>query len=90
MDTAAEGLFMKTVLVFLGLDDLKLEVKTDSSACIGVCMRSGCGKIRHLELRSLWLQQRVARNVAEHNFEVAFAAVKPGHMQRVQRRGKKK
>ena len=60
VDTACESLFMKQVLQFLDVD-CRLEVHTDSSACIGVAMRSGCGRIRHLETRSLWLQQRVAR-----------------------------
>ena len=43
----------------LGL--LDLELLSDSSSAIGVAIRRGVGKIRHLETGSLWLQQAVAQ-----------------------------
>ena len=49
---------MQKVLLFLGIDSA-VEVHTDSSACIGIALRSGCGRVRHLETISLWLQQQV-------------------------------
>ena len=61
VDVACEGLlFMQKVLSFLGVP-VALEVHTDSSACIGIAMRSGSGRMRHIETRSLWLQQQVAK-----------------------------
>ena len=35
-------------------------VKTDSSACSGILHREGCGKVKHLETRQLWVQGHVA------------------------------
>ena len=32
---------------------------TDSSAAIGVCHRQGLGKLRHLAVQDLWIQQAV-------------------------------
>ena len=33
---------------------------TDASAAIGIASRRGLGKVRHVEVSQLWLQQRVA------------------------------
>ena len=45
------------------LEDLgvKLPVRlwTDSTATMGICGRQGLGKLRHVDTRSLWIQQRV-------------------------------
>ena len=37
-----------------------LELKTDASAAVGVCQRSGAGRVKHLEIKQLWLQGKVA------------------------------
>jgi len=49
-------------------------VKTDSSACNGIVHREGCGKVKHLEARQLWVQDLVSEKVVavqkvprEHN-----------------------
>ena len=36
-----------------------IRVWTDSSATMGICGRQGLGKLRHVDTRSLWVQQRV-------------------------------
>ena len=36
-----------------------IEVKTDASAAIGIASRIGLGKIRHIEVSQLWLQEKV-------------------------------
>ena len=36
-------------------------VYTDSSAAKGISSRRGLGKVRHIELNQLWLQDQVAR-----------------------------
>ena len=41
----------------LGMD-VSLTVLDDSSAAIGICRRRGLGKIRHLAVSDLWVQQR--------------------------------
>ena len=38
---------------------VRLRIKTDSSAAIGVSRRRGLGKLRHIELSQLWLQEKV-------------------------------
>ena len=44
---------------------LKLKLRIDSSASIGVCNRKGAGKIRHIAVRTLWLQHHVASGAIE-------------------------
>jgi len=39
--------------------ELPLRLWTDSTAAIGVTSRQGVGKIRHLDTRTLWVQQAV-------------------------------
>ena len=34
---------------------------TDASAAIGIAMRRGVGKVRHIEVHQLWLQDRIGR-----------------------------
>ena len=45
------------------LEDLGVRVPirvwTDSSATMGICGRQGLGKLRHVDTRALWIQQRV-------------------------------
>ena len=37
-----------------------ITLKTDASAAIGIANRIGVGKVRHIEVSQLWLQQKVA------------------------------
>ena len=39
--------------------DVPLTVLADSSAAIGICRRTGIGKVRHLAVGQLWVQERV-------------------------------
>ena len=36
-------------------------MSTDSSACKGICQRTGLGKIRHIDVALLWLQDLVRK-----------------------------
>ena len=38
---------------------LNLEILTDATAAIGICRRRGLGKIRHLHVSDLWVQDRL-------------------------------
>ncbi len=40
--------------------EFELEVHADSSAAIGICRRSGIGKVRHLAVMQLWVQELVS------------------------------
>ena len=55
---AGEGLGLVSLGADLGLR-LTLEVHADSSAAIGICRRTGIGKVRHLAVGQLWVQEKV-------------------------------
>ena len=56
---AVEGLNVQRLAATLG-DQLTLESKTDASAARGVILRQGVGKVRHLQMKQVWLQENVA------------------------------
>ena len=53
---AAEGLGVQAVAADLGWI-FKLQVWVDSTAARAVANRTGLGKVRHLEVRFLWVQE---------------------------------
>ena len=44
---------------------LPVRVWTDSTASMGICGRQGLGKLRHIDTRSLWVQQKVRSGAVE-------------------------
>ena len=40
---------------------LKAQVMTDASAALGIAQRKGLGKLRHIDVQWLWLQEKVQR-----------------------------
>ena len=59
MKGAIEGLNVQRLAYTLG-NELCLEPKTDASAARGVILRQGVGKVRHFQVKQLWLQENVA------------------------------
>ena len=55
---ASTSLGLVSIAADLGLT-WSLELKTDSTAAIGICRRRGLGKIRHLATADLWVQDRI-------------------------------
>jgi hypothetical protein len=55
----ARGFLAKAFLQETGCAGINLQVSSDSAAGRGICHRHGVGKVRHLELRYLWAQERV-------------------------------
>ena len=55
---AGVGLGFQALLRDFGLD-VPVRLWTDSSAAIGICSRQGLGKLRHLDTKTLWIQQAV-------------------------------
>ena len=56
--------------------DIKVRIKTDSSAAIGIGNRRGLGKLRHVQTRYLWVQERIAHKdltVAKVHTSVNFS-----------------
>ena len=37
-----------------------IEISTDSRAALGIASRRGLGKVRHVELNQLWIQDKVS------------------------------
>ena len=55
---ASKALGLQSVAQDLGIA-LSVDVLTDAAAAIGICRRRGLGKIRHLAVADLWVQDRV-------------------------------
>ena len=58
---AALGLGLKSLMADWG-QKYDLIVLTDSSAARGTAARRGLGKLRHVQARYFWVQERVANN----------------------------
>ena len=54
----SEGFGLLSLAADLGIS-LTLSIKTDSSAAIGICKRTGIGRVRHLAVGQLWVQDRL-------------------------------
>ena len=57
---ASIALGLQSLALDLGVK-LDLEILTDATAAIGICRRRGLGKIRHLHVSDLWVQDRLKR-----------------------------
>jgi hypothetical protein len=57
---AAEGLGVQALAMDMGLE-LSLSLHADSSAPIGICRRTGVGRVRHLAVGQLWVQEHLRR-----------------------------
>ena len=60
---ASRGLGIRQLGKDLGISDstpLPIKLYTDSTSALGTACKRGSGKIRHIEIGSLWLQQVVA------------------------------
>ena len=55
---SAEGIGLKSLSLDLGIT-VDVRIFADSSAAIGICRRSGIGKVRHLATAQLWVQERI-------------------------------
>ena len=55
---ACEALGLQAILKDLGLH-VKVRVHSDAAAAIGICRRRGLGRVRHLAVADLWVQDRL-------------------------------
>ena len=55
---ACEGLGVQAVAVDLGIS-AAVRLRADSAAAIGICNRTGIGRVRHLAVGQLWIQERL-------------------------------
>jgi hypothetical protein len=57
---ASIGLGLRSVLGDFGID-VAIKINTDASAAKGMANRKGLGKVRHIAVNQLWIQDRVSR-----------------------------
>jgi len=57
---SAESLGLQSALRDIGYE-MKVEVRVESSAAKAIASRLGLGRTRHLEVRFLWVQEKVRR-----------------------------
>ena len=55
---AAEGLGIKTIMEDMGYE-VEVRVHVDSSSAKSIASRTGLGKVRHMEVKFLWVQEAV-------------------------------
>ena len=55
---ASNALGFQALASDMGLD-ISLHIMSDATAAIGICRRRGLGKIRHLHVSDLWVQERL-------------------------------
>ena len=60
MRAASEALGMQSLMRDMGWD-VKIRLLADSSAAKSIASRTGLGKLRHLEIKFLWLQEAVRK-----------------------------
>ena len=63
VSAAATGILVKGVLEFLTQRELNFRIKVDSSTAKAIGQRQGVGRLKHLALHSLWLQDLVKQKV---------------------------
>ena len=54
--TTTEAIGISQLAAGLGRD-MEIEIFIDSNAALGVVARKGCGKLRHVRVGQLWIQQ---------------------------------
>ena len=57
---ASKALGLQTIMKELGWD-YEVKIRVDANATIGTLHRRGLGKLRHVEVEELWLQQEVSK-----------------------------
>ena len=59
---ASVSIGVKTIMKDMGVElSEPIVIKSDASAAIGIANRIGIGKVRHIEVNQLWLQEKVGK-----------------------------
>ena len=61
---AAEGIGLISLASDMGID-FKVRLHIDAAAALGIIARRGVGRVRHLDVGTLWLQEQQRRKVVE-------------------------
>ena len=67
MKGSSVGLGIREILRELNCEceKIRVRIKTDASAAKGIACRRGLGKVRHIEVTQLWVQEKVQKNEIE-------------------------
>ena len=60
---ASQGIGVRSMLWDFQLNDAgqrHVEIKEDSSAAKGIASRRGLGKLKHIDIKELWIQEKVS------------------------------
>ena len=60
-----EVMGLKALLADLGISGARMAVRSDATAAIGIVSRLGLGKVRHLAVSDLWVQQAARKGSVE-------------------------
>ena len=55
---------MQSMMGELGVN-VELVLKCDASAAVGIVKRRGLGRVRHIDVTQLWLQEKVSEGIIE-------------------------
>ena len=65
---------------------MEVKINGDSSAVKGILARRGCGKVKHLEVKQLWLQEQVRSGKVDFQKDNPSGALTaPLHKKRMRR-----
>jgi len=56
--TTAESIFTQSLLTELGYEDLPIVLRGDSSSALTMMSRTGVGRMRHISIKLMWLQDQ--------------------------------
>ena len=60
VSAACDGIFLKRILEFLLQQEVMLVMRTDNQSCRQIALKRGVSKVRHLDGRFLWVQEKVS------------------------------
>ena len=55
----SQGIGVRNLLSDMGIT-VSIQINTDASAAKAIASRRGCGRIRHIDVATLWVQEKVA------------------------------
>ena len=61
---ASQAMGVRNLLRDMGVE-MGIEIRTDASVAKSIAMRRGAGKVRHIEVNQLWVQEKVAKGEIE-------------------------
>ena len=66
VEVTSEGMGVQSMLNDIDYD-FKLTLNTDSTACTGISIRHGLGKVKHLDIGELWVQEKAMDGTTRMN-----------------------